>query len=99
MASKSVTLDRSSRSGELSSSDFGGPIMPPVNREPIHRAPALTMAQASERNTWFTRKFAQTFSISPTDWCQRVTLLARMLADTAPAEVPTMIGHGHSGRA
>ena len=39
------------RSGELSSSDLGGPIMPPVNNEPIQRAPALSMAMASERKT------------------------------------------------
>jgi hypothetical protein len=45
-----------------------------------------------------TRKFAHTFSISETEWCQRATFPARMLADTAPAEVPTMMGKGQSGR-
>jgi hypothetical protein len=71
---------------------------PPEISEPIQRAPARNMAPASERNTWFTRKLAQTSSISATDWCQRTTFPARMLAATAPADVPTMMGNGHSGR-
>ena len=71
--------------------------------EPILNAADLVidtsrMAQVSDRNTWLTRKFAHTFSISETEWCQRATFPARMLADTAPAEVPTMIGKGQSGR-